>query len=243
MQLRVPIYPNKTGRARPLEFVRIEELRMQYREIRAAAHKAGSVGKSIAGLLLAISLQPAFAQSTAAAAASGTAPSEAAQRAAQSPYRFILLNSQPSKPKPAAAPAPAVEAKKPAAPEQTAILSRPAPAPSAAPSAPAPEPTPVAVAAPQAPEPVPAKELRREIIPVKTEPPRLTAALMREQPNGTVKVHFDINPDGSTGNVKVVSSSNRSLNRASVDAVSAWKFQQIDETATVETELVYNLNN
>ncbi|MCG2592838.1 energy transducer TonB [Ramlibacter sp. XY19] len=62
---------------------------------------------------------------------------------------------------------------------------------------------------------------------------------MRERPSGVVRVAFDLNPDGSTANVKVVSSTNRSLNRPSVDAVSNWKFQPVDEVLTIETELAY----
>jgi TonB family protein len=62
---------------------------------------------------------------------------------------------------------------------------------------------------------------------------------MRERPSGLVKVQFDIRPDGSTGDVKVLSSTNRALNRASIDAISGWKFEPVDEVLTVETELAY----
>jgi TonB family protein len=51
---------------------------------------------------------------------------------------------------------------------------------------------------------------------------------MRERPSGVVRVHFDIRPDGTTGDVKVVASSNRSLNRATVEAVSGWKFEPVE---------------
>jgi TonB family protein len=83
---------------------------------------------------------------------------------------------------------------------------------------------------------------RLEIIPVSTDEPRLPAALMRERPNGVVKVHFEIQPDGSVGEVKVTSSTNRSLNRPSVDAVQKWKFEPVDAVLTVETELVYKFD-
>jgi TonB family protein len=78
-----------------------------------------------------------------------------------------------------------------------------------------------------------------QVIPVRTDDPRLPAALMRERPSGLVRISFELNPDGSTGNVKVVSSTNRALNRASVDAVSNWKFMPVDEVLTIETELAY----
>jgi TonB family protein len=119
--------------------------------------------------------------------------------------------------------------------EQAAVQPRPAsPAPAAAPQ-PAPEPVAAHVPKPAEPPPV----VRREIIPIKTDEPRLATALLRERPSGVVKVSFEVLPDGSTGGVKVVSSTNRSLNKASVEAVSGWKFQPVDETLTVETELAY----
>jgi TonB family protein len=90
------------------------------------------------------------------------------------------------------------------------------------------------------PEPEPIAAVRHlQVIPVRTDDPRLPAALMRERPSGLVRISFELNPDGSTGNVKVVSSTNRALNRASVDAVSNWKFMPVDEVLTIETELAY----
>ena len=101
----------------------------------------------------------------------------------------------------------------------------------------APAPEPVAAIEPK-PEPV-AAVVHRDVIPVRTDDPRLPPALLRERPSGVVRVSFELNPDGSTGNVKVVSSTNRSLNRVSVDAVSNWKFQPVDEVLSIETELAY----
>jgi outer membrane biosynthesis protein TonB len=42
--------------------------------------------------------------------------------------------------------------------------------------------------------------------------------------------------------VTVVSSTNRALNRVSVEAVSNWKFQPVDEVLTIETELAYKFD-
>jgi len=214
------------------------------------AHKAGGVWVLVAGLGLAaiVGTEPASAQAPAAPVAGPAAPSEAAQRQANSPYRFILQNANaPSRAKPAPVPAPAVEAKKPARPEPVAV-ARPAPVPVApapvvepvpAPApAPAPVPEPVAAVIPPAPEPIPALK-HLQVIPVRTDDPKLPAALMRERPSGLVRVSFELNPDGSTGNVKVVSSTNRALNRASVDAVANWKFMPVDEVLSIETELAY----
>lgn len=200
------------------------------------AHKAGGAWVLTAGLGIA-----AIAGATPASAQ--TAPSEAVQRQANSPYRFILQNATAparAKPAPATPPAPPVEVKKPARPEPVAV-SRPAPVQAApAPAveaAPAPAPLPEALAAlPPLTEP---PQPRLEVVPVQTDDPKLPAALLRERPSGVVRVAFDLNPDGSTSNVKVVSSSNRSLNRPSVDAVSHWKFQPVDEVLTIETELAY----
>jgi TonB family protein len=219
----------------------------------APAHKAsGRVPLLLISLLCAC-----FAAQAQTPAAGDGAPSEAARRAAASPYRFILQNASA----PARKPAAPVEAKKPAAapaepaPVQAAV-ARPAPAPAAAALAPspslatpperpaaavatpAPDPEPVTTAAHTRPGEPPVR-IRREVIPVRIDEPRLSAVLMREKPNGVVRIQFDINPDGSTGGVKVVTSTNRSLNRATVDAVSAWKFQPVDEVLTVETEVAY----
>ena len=198
----------------------------------ALAHKAGRA--CILGFAAVLVMDPASAQGSA------TAPSEAVQRQANSPYRFILQNANaPARAKPAPPPAPAVEVKKPRPAEQAAI-ARPAPVPAAAASASPPAaPVPESLANVPLPEPEPP---HLEVIPVRTEEPRLSAALMRERPSGVVRVAFDLNRDGSTGNVKVVSSSNRALNRASVEAVSNWKFQPVDEVLTIETELAYKFD-
>lgn len=219
---------------------------MHMHRIGARAHKACSVWALIAGLGIATGMGSAFAQAQApASTAGGDAPSEALRRQALSPYRFILQNANaPARAKPVAPPA---EARKPAAAIEQASVARPTPnaavtaiaAPAATPAAmPAPEPAPVASIAPSR-EPAPVAAIRREVIPIKTDEPHLPAALLRERPSGVVKVHFDINPDGSTAGVKVASSTNRSLNRVSVEAVTGWKFQPIDDVVSVETELVY----
>jgi TonB family protein len=207
-------------------------------QIRGAAHKACRAGVVIAGFMFATIGLPVIAQTTPPATAN--APSEALQRQAASPYRFILQNASAPARKPVA-PAPAAEPKKPVAVEQAALQPRPQ---AAAPQTPQPQPaqpeaaTPVAVFAPKPAEPL--AVVHREIIPIRTDEPRLSAALLREQPSGVVRVSFEVRPDGSTGAVKVVSSSNRSLNKPSIEAVAGWKFQPVDEVLVVETELDYH---
>jgi TonB family protein len=223
--------------------------------IGGVAQKARFAGV-IAGIMILAGGSAAHAQASPPAGNSiDQAPSEAARRAALSPYRFILQNASAPVRKPAAAPSPA-----PAAPSAPSVAERkPAPAAvqqaAAQPTAPAVQ-KPVAAATPasaasaeaavaslsrQPVEPPPPPP-RLEIIPVSTEEPRLSAALLREHPKGVVKVHFDIQPDGSVSQVQVMASTNRSLNRPSVDAVQKWKFEPVDAVLTVETELVYKFD-
>lgn len=192
---------------------------------------------------------PAHAQSAAAAAAEG-APSEAARRQALSPFRMILQNADAPRRAPVA-PVPGTAAKRaPAAPAAT--QDTPAATASAAPSAaatqqaaPAPAPQvdqvtavqPSAAAA-KAPAPPPEPD-PIELIPIKQEAPVLTAALRREQLQGKVTVAFAVKPDGTTSDVHVVSTSDRRLNSASVNAVSAWRFKPIAQPQPVEVELVF----
>ena len=217
---------------------------MHSQENGAKAHKARYAWITAVGFFAAAA--PVMAQ-TAPGAADG-APSEAARRAALGPYRFIL-SAPAAAPKPKPAPAPVEAARKPTPqPEQTAAVRPAAPvreAPVAAPppepvQQPAPAPAPVAVAAPTA-QPAPAvAAVRKALVAIKQDPPELSGALLRENPTGTVKVAFEVNPDGSTSGVKVVSSTNRKLNNVSMAAVAGWKFQPIDVVVPTEIELVFS---
>ncbi|MGZ5846840.1 MAG: TonB family protein [Ramlibacter sp.] len=194
--------------------------------------------RAAAAVLPAVLAMPAWSQ------ASGTdnAPSEAARRAALSPFRMILQNADAPRVKPApapkkAAPAPVAAAPAPAPAPAPAHAAEPATA-SAAPATPAPEQVSVAPASAQAarpPEPPPV-----ELVPVRQDPPQLSATLRREQPRGVVKVGFAVKPDGTTGDVHVLSSTNHRLNSASVDAVAGWRFKPIGETRPTEVELVFS---
>src|SRR3954451_23884388 len=95
--------------------------------------------QSVAILATAMLALPTWAQVPPAPTGDG-APSEAARRAAMSPFRMILQNADAVRPKPVPAPvkkaAPAVAAEKPAAPATaSASAARPADAPVAAASA------------------------------------------------------------------------------------------------------------
>jgi TonB family protein len=224
---------------------------MQYLGYGARAHKVRRALGAALGLFLIATAQPASAQTSSSGGTSvDTAPSEAARRAALSPYRFIIQNASA----PARKPAPvALPAATPAAAAPEPKRSAPAPVQQAAaqPSvamqkpveAPPPEPAPEPAVASLSRKPVEPPQPKRDVIPIRTDEPRLPAVLMREHPNGTVRVHFDINPDGSVGDVKVMASTNRALNKASIEAVQKWKFEPVDEVLTVETELVYKFDN
>ncbi|MBE7940079.1 MULTISPECIES: TonB family protein [Ramlibacter] len=78
-------------------------------------------------------------------------------------------------------------------------------------------------------------------VPVQTGMPKLRPEQIRQGLRGTVRVQFEVLPDGRTGNVRVLESTLRSLNRASVEAVQGWLFQPQEGTRTLETELVFDL--
>ena len=212
----------------------------------AGAHKALGAWGLISMALYAMGPAPALAQAqpAASAPASDAAPSEAARRQALGPFRFILQHaSAPAKPKPPAATAePKRPVTVPPAEQSAAIVPQaPAPAPVITPApAPVEAAPPAPVTAAKAPESAPAVRVLKPLVAIKQDPPVLTGALLRERPEGTVKIGFDINPDGSTGSVKVLSSTNRRLNNAALEAVFGWRFQPIDDVRPTEIELVFS---
>lgn len=187
--------------------------------------------------------------------AAQTAPpplSESVQRQALGPYRMILRSATlVNKPKAApvthAAPAPASG---PAGSEQRA--SRQAAEPSLAP---VPVTEPPVVAAVKAPEPAPevtpptpiaavpkAVAVRSALFLIKKDPPVLSGSLAREPPVGVVRVALNVNPDGSTRDLKIVDSSNRRLNRVVLAAVAEWRYQPIDVMQATEVEVVFTVD-
>jgi len=81
---------------------------------------------------------------------------------------------------------------------------------------------------------------RAALVVIKNDPPSLTGSLARESPAGVVRVTFNVNPDGSTGDVKIAASSNRRLNSAVVAAVTEWRYQPIDAVQATELEVVFS---
>lgn len=185
-------------------------------------------------------------------------PSEEVKRRAMGPLRIIKQmgdQKKPGTPAPAPAPTP-VAAPAPVAPpkpkveevaakaeKKAPVADTPVTPPPTTVAAPAPAPAPVAAPVAPAPEqPKVAKQANTDLIPIRQDPPVFNRSLMRDNPHAVVKVAFDINQDGSTGNVQVTSSNNRRLNSSATDAVAKWKFQPIDETVRVEIDVIFSLD-
>ena len=212
---------------------------------------------------------PSSSGQVGSALGAGAAPSEALQRQALGPYRMILRNATTSsKPRntaahPAATPAnvaaaprtsppkPVPQPEPPTSPPETALAAQAPGTPVAAPTvepveapvtpADATPPQPVAVAAMTSPAPPPvAKPTKTALVLMKNDPPTLSGPLAREAPSGVVRVAFNVNPDGSTGDLKISNSNNRRLNGAVLAAISKWRYQPIDAVQATEVEVVFS---
>jgi TonB family protein len=122
--------------------------------------------------------------------------------------------------------APAAPALSPVAPAQVAT--------------PAVNPVIVPVAIPQPPpQLVVAAVVEKPLIAVRQEEPLLAGPLARERPTGVVQVGFNVNTNGSTGDISVVSSTNRKLNSAVVNAVTKWVYQPLEAVRRVEVAIEF----
>ena len=90
-----------------------------------------------------------------------------------------------------------------------------------------------------APEPEPDQEALVMVAQVEPQFPR---AVMLDLRRGTVRVRFDVMPDGSVSTPSVVSSTNVRLNRAALAAVSQWRFKPLREVQEGVVELGFNLD-
>jgi TonB family protein len=90
-----------------------------------------------------------------------------------------------------------------------------------------------------APEPEPEQE---SLVMVSQVEPQFPRAVMLDLRRGTVRVRFDVMPDGTVAAQTVVSSTNVRLNRAALAAVGQWKFQPVRETQEGIVELGFNLD-
>jgi TonB family protein len=122
---------------------------------------------------------------------------------------------------------------------------QPAPGPATAPvAAPATQPAPITNPAPAvdvvAPNnPVPPEPVIN-LVPIRQDEPRISAAVMREHPKGNVRAAFTINTDGSVSDVKIVNSSTRQYNNPVLNAIRSWRFQPIELAQQTEVEMAFN---
>ena len=182
----------------------------------------------------AVPAQPAVARvAEPAAAPSGplsAAPRKAALADVEVPVSPRAANAPTTKPAEAiAAPVnvpPSASALLPVVPAQVAT--------------PAVNPVAVPVAIPQSPaKPVAAAPVELPLVAIRQEEPLLAGALARERPTGVVQVGFNVNPNGSTGDVSVISSTNRKLNSAVVNAVSKWVYQPLEAARRLEVAIEF----
>ena len=144
-----------------------------------------------------------------------------------------------------AAPAPETVAAPVNVPPQGPTLSPVIPAQAATPAVnpvavPVAMPVTVPTAAPQrAAQPAVAVVVERPLVAVRQEEPLLSGPLARERPTGVVQVGFNVNADGSTGDVSVVSSTNRKLNSAVINAVTKWVYQPLEAVRRVEVAIEF----
>ena len=189
---------------------------------------------------------------------------ERAQRQADNVLRWIKVHADKPKAAPAnPPPTPSPVAAKPPARNTAAANAAAAAAAAAVASvaAPAPEtePPPVAQDAPPAyatapavsapapvqaapqPPPVPAVAVEPEIVlvAISQAQPELSKKIVETLNNDRVNVRFTVLPNGTVTNADIVQSSNRRLNKPTLDAVSTWSFQPIRANHTVTVELAF----
>ena len=188
--------------------------------------------------------EPAAAAATLPSTLSTVTPLSAEARkaaldAANAPTTDVPVTARSAAPVAVAAPVsepPAAPAPAPLAPAQVATpaitpaVTR-AVIPAVTPSATAPAPPPPAVAV--------AMAVERPLVAILQEEPLLAGPLARERPTGVVQVGFNVNPNGSTSDVSIVSSSNRKLNSAVINAVTKWVYQPLQAARRVEVAIEF----
>ena len=207
---------------------------------------------------------PALAQT----AAKPSEEMERAQRDADKVFKMILINSDAPRKKrapdagtasaTAATPAAAAVVKAPAvtANSPTATAAAAAQRADATPAATLQLATAPAVAAPVQTPSAAALELATvaaasvdddddddsPLVPIAQIRPTYRSSVLRDLGKGSVRVKFEVQPDGSVTNQEVVSSSSRSLNSATLAAVGQWKFLPIKKPRSAQIELGFNVD-
>lgn len=161
---------------------------------------------------------------------SPAAPASPAEPAAVAVATAVRL--EPKEPSPADGPiavaTPAAENNNGDAQRDTTAARAPETAPEAAPrpdtSAPA--------------APLQSERLRPIAQPAPEFPPSLVQSLRR----GSVRVQFNVMPDGTVAALDVVSSSNTRLNPAALAAVAQWRFQPVAHAQPAQVDLAFNVD-
>jgi periplasmic protein TonB len=162
----------------------------------------------------------AAAQEEAAAAtrsADELAAAEAAKKKAEEDAKAAALANQAAAAAAVARPPPAPETATPAAPPPSTAASRPE------------LPPPPTRTEPAAPAPAPARPVSGgDLVAISTPQPAYPPAAQRSGTKGQVVVSFTVNPDGSVGDVNIVSAKPRGVFERNVQsAVRRWRYQPI----------------
>ncbi len=201
-----------------------------------------------AASLVAAALLPVWAQTP----ANTDKAQERSQQQSDNVYRWIrYFADQPKKVDPNKT-RPKVEtpqlvkkpdAKAPAAPAQTDPVADTVVSPSVAlPVADAqkqPPPPVVAAVAPVAPEAEVVSEVARPLRPINVVEPSIPRELRNETIKATVLLSFTVQQDGSVTDQKVVSGSNRRLNRTAMEAIAQWRFEPIQTARSTQIEFEF----
>jgi len=181
-----------------------------------------------------------------ATAAPAAAPVAASQKPAPARLAKVGEGSAEGAVVPVAAPAPApapraVQASAPAAPAVSSVDNEAARMTNAAAAARAGQPQ----AMPDAAAPTAtatAEDVEQEpLVPVSQVEPQFPRNVMLDLRKGTVRVRFEVMPDGSVSAPTVVHTTSVRLNRAALAAVSQWRFQPLREAQEGMVELGFNL--
>lgn len=108
------------------------------------------------------------------------------------------------------------------------------------------EPTAVApVPASQESQPLPPRQAtdsaEERLQPIAQPSPVFPSALIKTLGRGTVRLQFNVMPDGSVDAAEVVSSPHARLNPAALAAVQQWRFQPISRAQQAVVDLAFNV--
>jgi TonB family protein len=215
----------------------------------------------LGALAWATAYTPAFSQTSAPSANGTDAAQERSQRQSDSVYRWIKLQTEPTRkpdvPKPRVRPEGSTQVtRKPGSPpanipvEPTqAVADAAATAPPANPEAASdsqataaatlPASAPGAGTSVTAPETV--VEVEVDLKPIFQPQPEIPRDMRASIANGRVVLSFTVQPDGTVREAAVVRTTNRRLGKSALDAISQWRFEPIRVAQTAQVEIEFGL--